>query len=98
MNRGATFDYMNSMGLTWFASYKLGIQKVIWKRLRTNFLGTLATYTAPKYIPNPFHLIETVPQQNVFDAHWLYAISPTNVFSGYESHYLNKLWDMLLGD
>ena len=31
MNRGAGFDYLNSIGATWFASYALGIQKVIYK-------------------------------------------------------------------
>lgn len=98
MNRGATFDYLNSMGLTWFASYALGIQKVIWRRLRTNFLGTLGAYLAPNYVPNPFNLIETTAQQNIFDKNWLYTVNPTNTFQGYESHYLMKVWDMIFKD
>lgn len=95
MNRGAVFDYLNSMGLTWFLSYFTGIQKVIWRRMRTNFLGMLSVYSAGKIIDDPFGLIQTVPEQNIFEKNWDYATSPSNIWNSYESHYLNNVWDII---
>ena len=97
MNRGAGFDYLNSIGATWFASYALGTQKVIYKMLRRNLLSTLATYSAGSALKHiePTGLLSTVPQQNMFDRSWDYATSPTNMFNALDSHYLDKLFHMM---
>lgn len=97
MNRGAGFDYLNSIGATWFASYALGIQKVIYKMLRRNLLSTLATYSAGSALKHiePIGLLSTVPQQNMFERSWDYTTSPTNMFNALDSHYLDKLFHMM---
>ena len=97
MNRGAGFDYLNSIGATWFASYALGIQKVIYKMLRRNLLSTLATYSAGSALKHiePTELLSTVPQQNMFERSWDYTTSPTNMFNALNSHYLDKLFHMM---
>ena len=97
MNRGAGFDYLNSIGATWFASYALGIQKVIYKMLRRNLLSTLATYSAGSALKHiePTGLLSTVPQQNMFERPWDYTTSPTNMFNALDSHYLDKLFHMM---
>ena len=97
MNRGAGFDYLNSIGATWFASYALGIQKVIYKMLRRNLLSTLATYSAGSALKHiePTGLLNTVPQQNMFERSWDYTTSPTNMFNALDSHYLDKLFHMM---
>lgn len=89
MNRGATFDYLNTMGLTWFMSYATGIQKVIWKMMRRNALKTSAIYAMSKATG-----ISAVPVGNPIDKSWDYATSPTNVLDGFEAHYLHKLFEM----
>lgn len=97
MNRGAGFDYLNSIGATWFASYALGIQKVIYKMLRRNLLSTLATYSAGSALKHiePTGLLSTVPQQNMFERSWDYTTNPTNMFNALDSHYLDKLFHMM---
>lgn len=97
MNRGVTFDYMNAMGLTWFASYALGIQKVIYRRLRSNFLGTLATYTAGSVVNDydRLGLLGTVPHQNIFERSWSYTADISNIFNSLEAHYLARLFSWL---
>lgn len=97
MNRGAGFDYLNSIGATWFASYALGIQKIIYKMLRRNLLSTLATYSAGSALKHiePTGLLSTVPQQNMFERSWDYTTSPTNMFNALDSHYLDKLFHMM---
>ena len=44
MNRGREFDWMNKVGLTWFLSYKLAIQKIFFRNLRRNALRTMAVW------------------------------------------------------
>lgn len=97
MNRGAGFDYLNSIGATWFASYALGIQKVIYKMLRRNLLSTLATYSAGSALKHIelTGLLSTVPQQNMFERSWDYTTSPINMFNALDSHYLDKLFHMM---
>ena len=97
MNRGAGFDYLNSIGATWFASYALGIQKVIYKMLRRNLLSTLVTYSAGSALKHiePTGLLSTVPQQNMFERSWDYTTSPTNMFNALDSHYLDKLFHIM---
>ena len=87
MNRGAGFDYANTMGLTWFFSYATGIQKVIWKMLRRNLLRTSAVYGLGELSG-----INVVPQSNPLEKSWDYATSPSNVLDGFESHYLHKVF------
>ena len=87
MNRGAGFDYANTMGLTWFFSYATGIQKVIWKMLRRKLLRTSAVYGLGELSG-----INVVPQSNPLEKSWDYATSPSNVLDGFESHYLHKVF------
>ena len=101
MNRGAVFDYANAMGLTWFMSYATGIQKVIWRRLRTHTLGTLTTYGITEELSKKLQkenmgllseFSKSVPMQNVYERAWWYTFNPFNTFSTPESHYLIKLF------
>ena len=89
MNRGAVFDYLNTMGLTWFMGYATGIQKVIWKMMRRSALKTSAIYAMSKATG-----ISAVPVGNPIDKSWDYATSPTNVLDGFEAHYLHKLFEL----
>ena len=93
MNRGALFDYANAMGLTWFASYSLGIQKVIYRALRRNTLSTLAIYSAGSVINDydRLGLLGTVPNQNVFERSWSYTADTSNIIESFEAHYLARL-------
>ena len=93
MNRGALFDYANAMGLTWFASYALGIQKVIYRALRRNTLSTLAIYSAGSVINDydRLGLLGTVPNQNVFERSWSYTADTSNILESFEAHYLARL-------
>ena len=93
MNRGALFDYANVMGLTWFASYALGIQKVIYRALRRNTLSTLAIYSAGSVINDydRLGLLGTVPNQNVFERSWSYTADTSNILESFEAHYLARL-------
>ena len=93
MNRGKYFDYSNALGLTWFASYALGIQKVIYKALRRNTLSTLAIYGGGRLINDydRLGLIGTVPNQNLFERSWDYTTSTSNVLDSFESHYFGRL-------
>ena len=92
MNRGREFDYLNRVGLTWFLSYKLSIQKVIFRNLRRNFLRTLATYGVGKALPNNNLLDKTVIEQNLlFDSSLDYQLSPSNIYKGGESYIWYKM-------
>ena len=93
MNRGREFDWTNKVGLTWFLSYKLAIQKVIFRNLRRNFLRTLATYGLGKAIPDNVLLDKTVIEQNLlFDSSLDYQLSPSNLINGWEQY----IWHNLL--
>lgn len=93
MNRAALFDWANAMGLTYFMAYALGVQKIIYRALRRNTLGTLATYSAGSMI-NPYDrlgILNTVPKQNFVEKNCEYATDPANVVSNYQAHYVNQL-------
>ena len=93
MNRGREFDWTNKVGLTWFLSYKLAIQKVIFRNLRRNFLRTLTTYGLGKAIPDNPLLDKTVIEQNLlFDSSLDYQLSPSNIVDGWEQY----IWHNLL--
>ena len=93
MNKGALFDYANAMGLTWFASYALGIQKVIYRALRRNTLSTLAIYSTGSVINDydRLGLLGNVPNQNLFDRNWSYTADTSNILDSFEAHYLARL-------
>lgn len=93
MNRGSGFDFANAMGLTWFASYALGIQKVIYRALRKNTLGTLAIYSGGSVINDydRLGLLGTVPHQNLFERSWDYTTDSGNILHSFESFYLARL-------
>lgn len=97
MNRGRYFDYANALGLTWFASYALGIQKVIYRALRRNTLSTLAIYGGGKVINDydRLGLIGTVPNQNLFERSWDYTTSTSNVLDSFEAHWMARLLPQL---
>lgn len=93
MNRGREFDWTNKVGLTWFLSYKLAIQKVIFRNLRRNFLRTMTTYGLGKVIPDNALLDKTVIEQNLlFDSSLDYQLSPSNLINGWEQY----IWHNLL--
>ena len=92
MNRGREFDWTNKVGLTWFLSYKLSIQKVIFRNLRRNFLRTLATYGIGKVVPDNALLDKTVIEQNLlFDSSLDYQLSPSNLVTGWEQFIWTKV-------
>ena len=93
MNRGREFDWANKVGLTWFLSYKLAIQKVIFRNLRRNFLRTMATYSVGKILPDTAILDKTVIEQNLlFDSSLDYQLSPSNLINGWEQYFWHQLF------
>lgn len=87
-NRGRVFDYLNKTGLTWFLSYKLGIQKIILRSLRRNFFRTSAIYGGAKVTG----IDNVVPMQNlIFDGSLQYQTDVSNIFSAFGLHWFNML-------
>lgn len=95
MNRGAAFDYLNAVGLSWFASYAFGIQKIIYKTARRHTRNTAMTYALMKGIGKDLGL-QAVIEQNPFEKSWRYAFNPLNLLNTGEAHYLSKLFSMIL--
>ena len=89
MNRGKLFDMLNSLGIFWFANYKLGIQKIIYRNLRRNFLRTAAIYTSGKYAKQ--FGVDTVPNQVFGLDYSFYHTDPTNLPGALGSHWLWSL-------
>lgn len=102
-NRGAFFDWMNGVGLTWFLNYKLGIQKIIFRSFRRNFLRTAAMMSTDSFVAksgvDPLGLYQTVPSQYIGIGNVLpfgsYQTSP-HLIDGFESHYVARLIEALL--
>lgn len=101
-NRGAFFDWMNSTGLTWFLNYKLGIQKVILRSFRRNFLRTAAIMSSDSLVSksglDPLGIYQTVPSQYLEIGNVLpfgsYQTS-NHLLDGFESHYIARLIELL---
>lgn len=93
MNRGQVFDFANKMGLAWFASYALGIQKIIMRLLRNNPSRTLALLAGNKTLGG---MLDIVPEQNLFQKNWDYLSSPSNAWEGFSSHYLDEVFKAVL--
>lgn len=91
LNRGREFDWLNATGLTWFLSYKAGIQKIIMRNLRRNFLRSIAVYEGVGSVTN-----QVVPRQNlIWDGSLDYQLSPSNIYKGFESHWLMQVADWI---
>ena len=85
-NRGRIFDFMNQTGLSWFLSYKLGIQKIFFRNLRRNFLRTSAVYAGAKALDTN----QVVPLQNLLlDGSLSYQLDPSNIYKSFGSHWLS---------
>jgi N4 v-RNAP-like protein len=101
-NRGAFFDWMNATGLTWFLNYKLGIQKVIFRSFRRNFLRTAAIMSSDSFVSkaglDPLGIYQTVPSQYLEIGNVLpfgsYQTS-NHLLDGFESHYIARLIELL---
>lgn len=101
-NRGAFFDWMNATGLTWFLNYKLGIQKVILRSFRRNFLRTAAIMSSDSLVSksglDPLGIYQTVPSQYLEIGNVLpfgsYQTS-NHLLDGFESHYIARLIELL---
>lgn len=92
MNRGREFDWANKVGLTWFLSYKLAIQKIIYRNLRRNTLRTLATWAGGNAARNAgIDLIQTVPQQRLWFDYSGYHFEVDNIYDNFKSHWLMNL-------
>lgn len=92
MNRGREFDWANKVGLTWFLSYKLAIQKIIYRNLRRNTLRTLATWAGGNAARNAgIDLIQTVPQQRLWFDYSGYHFEADNIYDNFKSHWLMNL-------
>lgn len=92
MNRGREFDWANKVGLTWFLSYKLAIQKIIYRNLRRNTLRTLATWAGGNAARNAgIDLIQTVPQQRLWFDYSGYHFEADNIYDNFKSHWLMDL-------
>lgn len=92
MNRGREFDWVNKVGLTWFLSYKLAIQKIIYRNLRRNTLRTLATWAGGNAARNAgIDLIQTVPQQRLWFDYSGYHFEADNIYDNFKSHWLMNL-------
>lgn len=89
LNRGRVFDWANKVGLTWFLSYKLGIQKILLRNLRRNFLRTATVYSGAKLIGTN----QVVPAQNLlFDGSLRYQTSPSNLWDGFTTHWIGQVF------
>lgn len=92
MNRGREFDWANKVGLTWFLSYKLAIQKIIYRNLRRNSLRTLATWAGGNVARNAgLGIIQTVPQQRLWFDYSGYHFEADNIYDNFKSHWLMNL-------
>ena len=90
MNRGKVFDMLNKLGIFWFASYILGIQKVIYRNARRNFLRTALILSAGSQVNK--YGIDTVPNQAIGLDYSFYHTDPTNLPEAIGSHWL---WSLL---
>ena len=90
MNRGKLFDMLNKVGIFWFASYILGIQKVIYRNARRNFLRTALIFSAGSQVNK--YGIDTVPNQAIGLDYSFYHTDPTNLPEALGSHWL---WSLL---
>ena len=90
MNRGKVFDMLNKLGIFWFASYILGIQKVIYRNARRNFLRTALIFSAGSQVNK--YGIDTVPNQAIGLDYSFYHADPTNLPEAIGSHWL---WSLL---
>ena len=90
MNRGKVFDMLNKLGIFWFASYILGIQKVIYRNARRNFLRTALIFSAGSQVNK--YGIDTVPNQAIGLDYSFYHTDPTNLPEAIGSHWL---WSLL---
>lgn len=90
MNRGKVFDMLNKLGIFWFASYILGIQKVIYRNARRNFLRTALIFSAGSQVNK--YGIDTVPNQAIGLDYSFYHTDPTNLPEALGSHWL---WSLL---
>lgn len=89
INRGRAFDWSNKVGLTWFLSYKLGIQKIFFRNLRRNFFRTAAVYSGAKVL----NTNQVVPAQNLlFDGSLRYQTDPTNLWNGFKTHWIGQVF------
>lgn len=92
MNRGREFDWANKVGLTWFLSYKLAIQKIIYRNLRRNTLRTLATWAGGNVAKDiGLGIIQTVPQQRLWFDYSGYHFEADNIYDNFKSHWLINL-------
>lgn len=90
MNRGKVFDMLNKLGIFWFTSYILGIQKVIYRNARRNFLRTALILSAGSQVNK--YGIDTVPNQAIGLDYSFYHTDPTNLPEAIGSHWL---WSLL---
>ena len=90
MNRGKVFDMLNKLGIFWFTSYILGIQKVIYRNARRNFLRTALIFSAGSQVNK--YGIDTVPNQAIGLDYSFYHTDPTNLPGALGSHWL---WSLL---
>ena len=98
MNRGREFDWMNKVGLTWFLSYKLAIQKIFFRNLRRNALRTMAVWGSARAagaavadVPLIRDVIgETVMDQTYAIKHSLYHLTPQHD-SIIDAHWIHKV-------
>lgn len=89
LNRGRMFDWTNKVGLTWFLSYKLGIQKIFLRNLRRNFLRSAAVYSGAKVLGTN----QVVPAQNLlFDGSLRYQTDPSNLWEGFKTHWIGQVF------
>ena len=89
LNRGRVFDWANKVGLTWFLSYKLGIQKIFLRNLRRNFLRSAAVYSGAKILGTN----QVVPAQNLlFDGSLRYQTDPSNLWEGFKTHWIGQVF------
>ena len=90
LNRGRVFDWANKVGLTWFLSYKLGIQKIFLRNLRRNFLRSAAVYSGAKVLGTN----QVVPAQNLlFDGSLRYQTDPSNLWEGFKTHWIGQVFE-----
>lgn len=78
--------YLESMGMTWFANYKIRIQKILLRHIRNNPLRVLMI-SGGAALAGMEHLFEAVP----WNINYSYLLGPEPVWSAHESIVWNQL-------
>lgn len=85
---GRTRGYLDSMGLQWFWTYKLRIQKIVLRTIRENPLQFLMSSAAAPFLGADSLLSSSAPVTN-----WGYSLGPGQVIRAHNTILWSQLFD-----